>query len=254
MALRKLLRRGLIGTTTCRLLVQHQKHSSRTRRSVLPNGLLDGRLFCIFIHRHLWGECPHLPQTERRAGWSYSWPPCPRRFRGNHRKRKVVKPAGVNVAVPLVRGLPGCAGRMLRMVTGGGAGVAAGMADGRAGRACPAAVLRVLRGSVPGARVSCRAVRLYVVINRVLPGAAARPGSRQRAIELVQGAAGLPMVSGELMALRPSGLVPPPGGKLTGSPGLPRGGYLMRPPGWRRRCAGARSARRRCGHPTSCGW
>jgi len=21
-------------------------------------GLLDGRLFCIFIHRHPWGECP----------------------------------------------------------------------------------------------------------------------------------------------------------------------------------------------------
>ena len=41
------------------------------------------------------------------------------------------------------------------------------MADGRAGRACPAAVLRGLRGSVPGARVSCRTVRLYVVINRV---------------------------------------------------------------------------------------
>jgi hypothetical protein len=26
-------------------------------------GLLDGRLFCIFIHRHPWGECPHLPPT-----------------------------------------------------------------------------------------------------------------------------------------------------------------------------------------------
>jgi hypothetical protein len=115
-------------------------------------------------------------------------------------------------------GLPGCAGRMLRMVTGYGEGLAAGMADGRAGRACPAAVLRGLRGSVPGARVSCRTVRLYVVINRAPhPGAAARPGSRQRAIELVQGAAGLPMVSGELMALRLSGLVPPPRGKLTGT-------------------------------------
>jgi len=30
-------------------------------------GLLDGRLFCIFIHRHLWGECPHLPPTGRAA-------------------------------------------------------------------------------------------------------------------------------------------------------------------------------------------
>jgi hypothetical protein len=28
--------------------------------------LLDGRLFCIFIHRHPWGECPHQPPTERR--------------------------------------------------------------------------------------------------------------------------------------------------------------------------------------------
>jgi hypothetical protein len=26
-------------------------------------GLLDGRLFCIFIHRHPWGECPLLPST-----------------------------------------------------------------------------------------------------------------------------------------------------------------------------------------------
>jgi len=26
-------------------------------------GLLDGRLFCIFIHRRPWGECPHLPRT-----------------------------------------------------------------------------------------------------------------------------------------------------------------------------------------------
>ena len=26
-------------------------------------GLLDGRLFCIFIHHHPWGECPHLPHT-----------------------------------------------------------------------------------------------------------------------------------------------------------------------------------------------
>jgi hypothetical protein len=25
--------------------------------------LLGGRLFCIFIHRHSWGECPHLPPT-----------------------------------------------------------------------------------------------------------------------------------------------------------------------------------------------
>jgi len=87
MALRKLLRRGLIGTTTCRLLVQHQKHSSRTRRSVLPNGLLDGRLFCIFIHRHLWGECPHLPHSARSrvrtAGHSY---PCQGRL-GQHPSR-----------------------------------------------------------------------------------------------------------------------------------------------------------------------
>jgi len=28
-------------------------------------GLLDGRLFCIFIHHHPWGECPHLPPTGR---------------------------------------------------------------------------------------------------------------------------------------------------------------------------------------------
>ena len=51
-----------------------------------------------------------------------------------------------------------------------------------------------------------------------------------RVIELVQGAAGLPMVSGELMALRACGLIPPPGGKLTGQRWLQRGGYLRRPP------------------------
>jgi hypothetical protein len=26
-------------------------------------GLLDGHLFCIFIHRRPWGECPHLPPS-----------------------------------------------------------------------------------------------------------------------------------------------------------------------------------------------
>jgi hypothetical protein len=30
-------------------------------------GLLDGRLFCIFIHRHPWGDCPHLPRTRSSA-------------------------------------------------------------------------------------------------------------------------------------------------------------------------------------------
>jgi len=30
-------------------------------------GLLDGRLFCISIHRHPWGECPHLPRTGSSA-------------------------------------------------------------------------------------------------------------------------------------------------------------------------------------------
>ena len=28
-------------------------------------GLLNGRLFCIFIHRHPWGDCPHLPLSAR---------------------------------------------------------------------------------------------------------------------------------------------------------------------------------------------
>jgi hypothetical protein len=28
-------------------------------------GLLDGRLFCIFIHRHSWGECPLRPPGAR---------------------------------------------------------------------------------------------------------------------------------------------------------------------------------------------
>ena len=28
-------------------------------------GLLDDRLFYIFIHRHTWGECPHLPRGVR---------------------------------------------------------------------------------------------------------------------------------------------------------------------------------------------
>ena len=31
-------------------------------------GLLDGRLFCISIHRHPWGECPHLPRRSSAAG------------------------------------------------------------------------------------------------------------------------------------------------------------------------------------------
>ena len=30
-------------------------------------GLLDGHLFCICIHRHPWGEYPHLPRTGSRA-------------------------------------------------------------------------------------------------------------------------------------------------------------------------------------------
>jgi hypothetical protein len=30
-------------------------------------GLLDDRIFCTFIHRHLWGECPHLPRVARVA-------------------------------------------------------------------------------------------------------------------------------------------------------------------------------------------
>ena len=147
------------------------------------------------------------------------------RFRGNHRKRKVVKPAGVNVAVPLVRVAAGVAGLD---VTDSGRGRGGLLRAWRmAGRAAPARLVFcvVCICSVPGARVSCRTVRLCVVINRVLPGAAARPGSRQRAIELVQGAAGLPMVSGELMALRLSGLVPPPGGKLTGT-AVPRAGFI----------------------------
>jgi hypothetical protein len=30
-------------------------------------GLLDGRLFCIFIHRNTWGECPDLPRVVRNC-------------------------------------------------------------------------------------------------------------------------------------------------------------------------------------------
>jgi hypothetical protein len=41
-------------------------------------------------------------------------------YPGNHRKRKVVKPAGVNVAGLLVRGLAGWPGPELRVVTGAG--------------------------------------------------------------------------------------------------------------------------------------
>ena len=114
---------------------------------------------------------------------------------------------------------------MLRMVTGAGRGCC-GHGGWPGGPRLPSCRSAWSGCSVPGARVSCRTVRLYVVINRVLPGAAARPGSRQRAIELVQGAAGLPMVSGELMALRRCGLVPPPGGKLTGTAGCPRSGVI----------------------------
>src|SRR5260370_16937303 len=92
------------------------------------------------------------------------------------------------------------------------------MGDGRAGRGRPGAFCAVCVYSVPGARVSCRSVRLYVVINRVLPGAAARPGSRQRAIELVQGAAGLPLASRPPPAPPPRRPPPPPGGKASHAP------------------------------------
>jgi hypothetical protein len=37
----------------------------RWRGLSVPYGLLDWRPFCIFMHRHLWGECPHLPPTGR---------------------------------------------------------------------------------------------------------------------------------------------------------------------------------------------
>ena len=32
------------------------------------HGLLDGRMFCILIHRHPWADCLHLPRTGR-AWW-----------------------------------------------------------------------------------------------------------------------------------------------------------------------------------------
>ena len=34
-------------------------------------GLLDDRLFCIFIHRHSWGECPlsGIPKVLLVTGW-----------------------------------------------------------------------------------------------------------------------------------------------------------------------------------------
>ena len=85
------------------------------------------------------------------------------------------------------------------MVTGRG-GVAAGMADGRAGRWPPGlGFVRVMGLSVPG----CGGVLPHrASLRSHQPGSpwcrGARPGSRQRATELVQGAAGLPMVSGEL--------------------------------------------------------
>ena len=93
--------------------------------------------------------------------------------------------------------------------------------------------------SVPGVRVSCSTVRLYVVINRVVPGAAWRPGSRQRAIELVQGAAGLPMVSGELHGSTRVRARPAAGRKVFAGQRCGPGGDLMRPP----RRAGQRAGR-----------
>ena len=125
---------------------------------------------------------------------------------------------------------------------------------GTAGRALPAGGLGGVWLSVPGVRVSCSTVRLYVVINRVLPGAAWRPGSRQRAIELVQGAAGLPMVSGELHGSTRVRARPAAGRKVFAGQRCGPGGYLMRPPRRAGQRAGRGSGRPRCGRPRRARW
>jgi hypothetical protein len=173
------------------------------------------------------------------------------RPRGDHRNRKLVKPSGVNCAVLLV-GDCGCLpGLKLLMVAAvawavcGHGGWPGGLAPARRG----------MRGSSRRVAVSCRAVRLYVALTGFSLVPWSRPGSRQRAIEL--GARGGGTAQGLRRAAWPwlkGGLVPPPGGKLTGSAGCPQDGYLMRPPRRSWPGAGPGSGLRRCGRPRPGRW
>jgi len=106
---------------------------------------------------------------------------------------------------------------MLRIVAGARWGCCGH--GGMAGRAAPAWLGLRVCVVLSRCAVSCRAVRLYVVINRVLPGAAGSaarvPTARNRA--RCTGRRDCPWFPSSCMALRERGLVPPPGGKLTGS-------------------------------------
>ena len=95
-----------------------------------------------------------------------------------------------------------------------------------AGRAAPARLGFCTFYVVPSQRcaVSCRAVRLYVVINRVLPGAACAarvPTARNRA--RCTGRRDCPWFPASCMALRRTRARPAAGRKAYGQRGLPRG-------------------------------
>jgi hypothetical protein len=143
---------------------------------------------------------------------------------------------------------------MLRVVTGRG-GVAAGLAGWPGGSCPPAEVFCVVCGCPSRCAVSGRAVRLYVVINRVLPGTVGwRPGPDSAQSSSGHGAAGLPMVPASCKALRACGLVPPPGGSLRGARGLPRGTATSRGRQNRGGAAGRDLPGRDARHPTSGRW
>ncbi len=106
---------------------------------------------------------------------------------------------------------------------GGGRWRGSGACQGACGCAGPA-VRDVLLFPYRWCGVPAAPVRLYVVLNRVLPGLGG-PGSRQRATEFgAKGPGGAALVPSELEAQRTSGLAPPPGEGLRAAGPPLRGG------------------------------
>ena len=172
------------------------------------------------------------------------------RFRGNHRKRKVVKPAGVSVAVPLVRVAAGVSGPDVTDGDWGGAGLL--RAWRMAGRTAPAqlpfCVVWLFRPGCAGVLPHRASLRSHQPGSPWCRGAARVPTARNRARAGCGGTAhGFRRAHGSTsVRARPAA-----GRKAYGDSGLPpERGYLMRPPRRSRRGSG----RQRCGHPTSCGW
>jgi hypothetical protein len=179
---------------------------------------------------------------------------------GNHRKRKVVKPAGVDAVVLLVRVAEGTAGVGVTDSDGGRGGFATGMADWPGGhcrpacRLCPAVSLS--RPGCGGVLPHRASLRSHQPGSPWKPRGSVRgpgPGSAQSSSCRVR--RDCPWFPSSFTALRGCGLVPPPGGKSTGT-GSPGARYLMRPPRWsrRRRAAARGSPRRRSGRPTAGRW